>query len=223
MGERRVVTYSGWADVRYSGPAGSRTRRDRSVAGFWTKMPGLSKAPVCWSGMALQGFFSVPVFTDRCGVFQASGTVYPPPFNDYGDEVLITRDGYEATDGWAPGTTDVTQDFRLYQPLTVTAGEAVHLTIGPDNSLCGLEIEFRCRPIYIRAPTSGTVVLDTVPDDPGFAFWITVGGPSDVQYPFVGTTHNAVVVPAGSSVVIQVMLDWVSAPYGFTLRTSRIP
>ena len=59
VGERRVVTYSGWADVRYSGPAGSRTRRDRSVAGFWTKMPGLSKAPVCWSGMALQGFYSV--------------------------------------------------------------------------------------------------------------------------------------------------------------------
>ena len=30
-------------------------------------------------------------------------------------------------------------------------------------------------------------MLDTVPDDPGFAFWITVGGPSDVQYPFVGS------------------------------------
>jgi hypothetical protein len=176
---------------------------------------------VTWDGFA--GVYSDPVFTDGSGAFQVSAAVYPPPADDYGNEVVITRNGYEATDGWVPGTTDVTQDFLLYRPLTVTAGEAVHLTIGPDNSLCGWEIEFRCRPIHIRAATSGTVVLDTVPDDPGFAFWIIVGGPYDMQYPFVGTTHNAVLVSEGSSALIQVMTGWVSAPYGFTLKTSRIP
>ena len=166
------------------------------------------------------GFAGVPVFTDGSGAFQASAPVYPPPFHDYGDEVLITRNGYEDTDGWVDGTTDVTQDFRLYRPLTVTVGEAVHLTLGPDNSLCGFDLEFRCRPIHIQAPTSGPVVLDTVPDDPGNAIWINLGGPYDVQYPFVGLTHNTVEVPAGSSALIQVMVvGWVSAPIGFTLRT----
>jgi hypothetical protein len=175
-----------------------------------------------WDGFA--GVYFAAALTDGNGVFEVSAPVYPPPFHDYGDEVLITRNGYEDTDGWVPGSTDVTQDFLLYQPLTVTAGEAVHLTLGPDNSLCGFDLEFRCRPIHIVAPTSGIVELDIVPDDPGNVFWIIVGGPYDVTYPFVGTTHNTVVVSAGSSALIQVMVYWSSTPYGFTLTTtSRIP
>jgi hypothetical protein len=219
--DNHTTTPAAPSQVQTSSPAPVQTRQ---INGRVLDEDGKSiegARVVVWDGFA--GVYSAPVLTDGSGVFQASATVYPPPFHDYGDEVLISKNGYEGTDGWVPGTTDVTQDFLLYRPLTVTAGEAVHLTLGPENSLCGWEIEFRCRPIYIRAPTSATVVLDTVPDDPASAFWIFAGGPYDMQYPFVGTTHNAVLVSAGSSALIQVMTGWVSAPYGFTLKTSRTP
>jgi hypothetical protein len=210
------------SQVQTSSPAPVQTRQISGRVLDEDAKPIEGARVLVWDGSA--GVYSAPVLTDGSGVFQASATVYPPPFHDYGDEVSISKNGYEGTVGWAPGTTDVTQDFLLYRPLTVTAGEAVHLILGPDNSLCGLESEFRCRPIHIRAPTSGVVVLDTVPDDPGGVYWIIVGGPYDVTYPFVGTTHNGVLVSEGSSALIQVMEYWfAAAPSGFTLKTSRIP
>jgi hypothetical protein len=169
------------------------------------------------------GQFSAPVVTAGNGFYQASARVQLPPFHYFGTQALITRSGYEETDGWAPGTTDTTQDFRLYRPLTVTAGDAVHLAISPDNSLCGFELEFRCRAIHIQAPTSGTIALDTMADDPANVFWILVGRPVDIQYPFTGTTHAVISVTAGSSALIQIMRPWVIPTLQeFTLKTSRI-
>ena len=61
--------------------------------------------------------------------------------------------------GWAAGTGDTTQDFRLYRIISITAGETVHSALTSDNSLCGFEEEFRCRAVHVLVPSSGTLSI----------------------------------------------------------------
>src|SRR6266849_2110049 len=67
---------------------------------------------------------SSPAVTDGNGFYHTSATVPAPPSLTFGTEVTITKAGYEDTHGWAAGTGDTTQDFRLYRIMSITAGEA---------------------------------------------------------------------------------------------------
>ena len=177
------------------------------------------------AGATMTAYGSSPFVTDSSGSYHTSATVPPPPFHYFGTSVTIAKAGYEDTHGWAAGTGDTTQDFRLYRITSVTAGETLRLTLSSENSLCGLDDEFRCRAIHILVPSTGTLVLDTLTADPATPFWISLGGPADVHYPHQGVTHVTRSLTGGSTVLIQIMRPWqpLPTPLEFTLRTSLAP
>ena len=72
---------------------------------------------------------------------------------------------------WAPGQADVTQNCRLYRSMTLVAGEAARLAISPNNSVCtNDDAEFLYRMVHVTMPSSGTLLLDTIADDPSNTF-----------------------------------------------------
>jgi hypothetical protein len=180
------------------------------------------------SGMPLPGarveVFSAsssPAVTDGNGYYDLAAMLMVSG-HVFGTDVTITKAGYEDTHAWVPGLDDLTQDFRLYRIMNITAGQSVHLAITPDNSLCGFEEEFRCRTLHVVAPSSGTLVLDTIADDPSTAFWIVIGDRFNVQYPFRGVIHISVSMNEQSTATVQILRPWQAplAPQGFMLETS---
>jgi hypothetical protein len=162
-----------------------------------------------------------PVSTDGNGVYQTVVTALKPPFHYFGTDVTITADGFERTLGWDAGTGDTVQDFRLFRPLSIAAGVDTQLTLDANNSLCGLEDEFRCRPIHISAASgASSVTVETTTSDPANPVWLIVGGPTAVQYPFAGKTRVSVPVVSGSVSTVQVLRPWTTAPQMFVLRTT---
>jgi hypothetical protein len=163
---------------------------------------------------------TTPVRTDGNGEYHTVTTAFKPPFNYFGTDVTISADGFEETHGWAAGAGDTVQDFRLFRPLTIMAGAVLPLTLDSNNSLCGFEDEFRCRPIHIAAVSTSSVTVDAMSDDPANPVWLIVGGPLSVSYPFVGQTSVSVLVASGSTSTIQVLRPWTTAPETFVLHTT---
>lgn len=155
--------------------------------------------------------------SDDNGFYQVTARV-----NGDGNGLTITKTGYDKTYGWAEGTSDVRQNFYLYTPIPLTAGQEVHLTLTSDNSMCGLEDEFRCRAISILMQTDGKLAVDAVPDDPRETFSLSLGGPGDVNYPVGGNTTGAVGT-AGQTIAVEVLHGWNRSPAGVTIRTSLVP
>jgi len=164
---------------------------------------------------------SSPVVTDGNGYYDLAAALLVSG-NVFGNDVTITKAGYEDTHAWVPGLDDMMQDFGLYHVLTLAAGDSVHLAINPDNSLCGLDEEFRCRTIRVVMPSSGMLALETIADDPANAFWLAIGESFQFQYPFALRTQISTSMDAGSTVPVQVLRPWQAppAPQGFTLKTS---
>jgi hypothetical protein len=153
--------------------------------------------------------------TDGNGYFDLVASVasgaYPVNY------LTITKPGYDRTDTWVSGNRDERRDFHLYRPLNISAGVSTQVGLSDDNSLCGLDDEFRCRTVYIGIPSNGTLVMDTAANDSTGLYWLMIGDP---QYPFHGVTHLETPATAGSVVIVKVLRDW-SAPSGFaTLRTT---
>ena len=122
---------------------------------------------------------------------------------------------------WATVRTDVTQNFRLYRSA-LAAGESAHLAITPDNSACGEEGEFLCRKIHVTVPSSGTLVLDTIADDPSNTFGLSIG--DFVQYPVQNVIHLSRSVDTATTVVVLVVRPGnIAVAGGFTLKTAFAP
>ena len=100
--------------------------------------------PVPGARLAMFPSSSSPVVTDGNGYYDMAAALLVSA-QAFGNEVTITKAGYEDTHAWVPGLDDRMQDFRVYHVLTVAAGDSVHPAIDPDNSLCGFDDEFRCR------------------------------------------------------------------------------
>jgi hypothetical protein len=159
--------------------------------------------------------------TDSNGVYQM--VLDQPP--SYGTWGTVTHPLYEDTlkvVPWVPSQTDVTQNFPLYRTMTLAAGDSSHLAITPDNSLCVAdEAEFLCRKVHVTVPSSGTLVLDTIADDPANTFWLSVGvvpesGPS--------VTHVSTAIATATTVVVFVLRPRdVAIGGGFTLKTALAP
>jgi hypothetical protein len=162
------------------------------------------------------------VRTDANGAYQTMATAFKPPFHYFGTEVTITADGFEPTLGWAAGADDTVQDFRLFRPLTIAAGAAAHLTLDSNNSLCGLEDEFRCRPIHIVGAVSeaSRVTVEVTSDDPASPVWLIVGGPLAVSYPFTGQRRVSLQVVSGSVSTVQAVQPWTTASQAFVVQTT---
>jgi hypothetical protein len=137
----------------------------------------------------------------------------------------VTQTLYEDTVGevdWGPGPgLNVTQNFRLYRSVALAAGESAHLAITRDNSMCDPSDEpFFCRTVHVTVRSSGTLVLDTIADDPPNTFLLAIGDP-----PFQNVTHITRSIDTATTVVVLVGRLWYNAavPGGFTLKTALAP
>jgi hypothetical protein len=124
---------------------------------------------------------------------------------------------------WAPSQTDVMKDFRLYRSV-MAAGDSSHLAITRDNSEGGDEGEFLYRKVHVTVPSSGTLALDTIADDPSNAFSLTIGDLPD--YPV--QTHASRSIDRATTLVVVVsgppkMVGGVFRFGGFTLKTALTP
>lgn len=142
---------------------------------------------------------ATPVHTDSSGAYQAVLTVVKvgpaDPFYYAFTDVTITAPGFEETDTDAARTAETTtQDFRLFRPLTAP-GTDLHLHLDSNNSLCGIEGEFPCRPVHVSVPSGETVIVEVISDDPAQPAWLIAGKDS---YPLTGQTRLSL---AASSVV----------------------
>jgi hypothetical protein len=160
------------------------------------------------AGAVLAGLFlsAARFTTDGNGYFVMSAPLYA---GDNGTFVSITKPGYEDTLGWADARNDGRHDFRLFRPVTIVAGDTAHFTLNNDSSLCGSEGEYRCRSLHITAPTTGTLIIDTLASDGTGPSWLVIG---ETQYPFRGLTHLETAVGAGSTVTVHVYHTWPPAP-----------
>lgn len=156
-----------------------------------------------------------PVLTDSQGEYQTVVTALKPPFVYAGTSVTITgwSAGFGQTNGFAAGTTDTVQDFRLFRPLTLTPGTDLHLRLDSDNSLCGLEDEFRCRTVYVSGPAGAVVTVETIPDDPAQPAWLSNGIGSSVTS---GQTHLSFPTAA----ILQMFAPDSTAGVGFVIRAT---
>jgi hypothetical protein len=158
--------------------------------------------------------------TDGNGSYQLT---LDQPASWAGTHARVTQALYEDTAvvvPWLPSQTDVTQNFRLYRSVTLAAGESVHLAITPDNSWCTSdEVSFVCRIVHVTVPTSGTLVLDTIANDPSNTFWLSIG---DLEA-FQKVTHLSTSINTATTVVVRVLRPPNIAGGGFTLKTALAP
>jgi len=161
--------------------------------------------------------------TDGHGFYQLT---LDQPASWAGTHARVTQALYEDTAvevPWLPSQTDVTKNFRLYRSVTLAAGESAHLAITPDNSWCtGENLGFLCRTVHVTVPSSGTLVLDTIADDPSNTFWLSIG--DFVQYPVQNVTHLSRSVDTATTVVVLVVRPGnIAVAGGFTLKTAFAP
>ena len=159
--------------------------------------------------------------TDGNGLYQLT---LDQPASWAGTYASVTQALYEdtlrVTVPWAPDQTDVTKNFRLYRSVTLATGESAHLAITPDNSWCTSdETSFVCRIVHVTVPTSGTLVLDTIADDPSNTFWLAIG---DVDS-FQKVTHLSRSMDTATTVVVMVLRPDSIVGGSFTLETAFAP
>jgi hypothetical protein len=157
--------------------------------------------------------------TDGNGFYQMA---LDQPASWAGTHARVTQALYDDTAvvvPWLPSQTDVTQNFRLYRSA-LAAGESAHLAITPDNSWCTSdEVSFVCRIVHVTVPTSGTLVLDAIADDPSNTFWLSIG---DLES-FQKVTHLSTSTDTATTVVVRVLRPPNIDGGGFTLKTAFAP
>jgi len=159
--------------------------------------------------------------TDGNGFYQLT---LDQPASWAGTYASVTQVLYDDTQRvnvpWAPGQTDVTKSFRLYRSVTMAAGESIHLAITSDNSWCTSdEVSFVCRIVHVTAPTSGTLVLDAIADDPSNTFWLSIG---DLES-FQKVTHLSTSIDIAATVVVRILRPPHIAGGAFILKTALAP
>jgi hypothetical protein len=123
-----------------------------------------------------------------------------------GFEVAVQRAGFESSWYWATvSASDVTRNFRLHQPRTISAGDSARLSIILDDPACGFELEYRCRRVLVRSAATGTLTLEAVPDKSTVALGVVI---RDVQYPGSFVPQLSIRVEAGSETPVLVLLLW---------------
>jgi hypothetical protein len=132
----------------------------------------------------------------------------------------VSKDGYESTVVYViPGaTSNATKNIRLYSIRRVIVGDSVHLSLSPDDRMCGLENEFLCRRVHVMSPVNGTVTVTTKADDARVTFDLLAG---EISYPFRGTPTLVLQATAGADNAVDVLVFWNSyLPAFFTLTTA---
>jgi len=124
---------------------------------------------------------------------------------------------------WVPGHTDVTKNFRLYRSI-MAAGQSAHLAITRDNSNGGDNGEMFYRLVHVTVPSSGTLVVDAIADDPSNTFRVSIGDYPNYPVP----THVSRSIDTATTVVVMVAvcLNYCSESSmtgRFTLKTALAP
>jgi hypothetical protein len=105
----------------------------------------------------------------------------------------------------------------------MTAGQSAHFPLTSDNSRAGDNFEFLVRWVHITVPWSGTLVLDTIPNDPSNTCWVLRGDPPNPMQ------HVSISIDAATTIVVTVgvcdtdLCSVRSMTGGFTLKTALAP
>jgi len=182
-------------------------------------------APVPDATVALTGIESpVSASTDAAGFYTTSASVdtfYRPPLA----WVSIRRNGYEDLDNAAifTGLQDTTANFVTFRRTPIMAGVEVTLRVAFNGPLCGFDLEWPCRHLFVSAPVAGTLVLETTANASGSYFF----GP--ISYPVAAVTRQSLAVTAAQLVPVEILWNAAAMPFTpdrsatFSLRTSLQP
>jgi len=164
-------------------------------------------APISGATVTQPYSSSTPATTDVNGQYAIAARLTG---GDFGTFVWMSKPGYEDTHSFAAGSNDGRYDFKLYRPVTITAGSGIRMAITADNSMCGFDDEFRCRLLHVTTPTSGTLIVETAADNPADPLWVKLG--TDVDYPVTFVTSLRVPATAGDVVTLLVFRPWSPPP-----------
>jgi hypothetical protein len=178
--------------------------------------------------------------TDANGSYQLSYAKEAWPFGS--PLITVSKAGYE--DSTNPGIRspyggEATLTCRLYQIITIAAGEKAHLLIGQENSWVSYDGEWHwadgatdlypSRAVHVMMPSSGTLVLDLDADDSVGSFGLLRVG----NYQDPPPIHLRLPMNADSAVAVVVRTDadmrdagngfYYAVPRGVTLKTSLAP
>jgi hypothetical protein len=108
----------------------------------------------------------------------------------------------------------------VYRIVTITAGDSIELGIEPGDPPCGLEEEWLCRRVRVRAGSPGTLVADV---RSGASAQVTlVIGP--ISYPYIPATRLTRDIPAPTEIAIDILAWWtIRERVAFMLTTSLQP
>jgi len=133
-------------------------------------------------------------------------------------DARVDHPGYERHERYLSLVT-TPQDFMLRDIIRMVPGESLQLSVTPEDSLYGFDLEFRRRTVRVTAPANMRVEFEAIPDDPLFFAGIAFGVMP--TYPCCSSRHT-VTLPAGQEVSVHGLMGWGAArPQTFTL-TSRI-
>ena len=132
-------------------------------------------------------------------------------------EARVDHPGYERHERYL-NLVAAPQNFLLRDIIRMVPGESLQLSVTPDDSLYGFDLEFRRRTVRVTAPTHMQVEFEAVPDNPQFFEGIAVGVMP--TYPCC-SSRQIVTLPAGQEVSVHGLMGWgATQPRTFTL-TSR--
>lgn len=202
--------------ARTAGPNTSSQTYERRLSGRVLDENGspIPDATVVAYGFPAGGCCETPMppsVTDGSGGYQ---TVATESYQFDGTDVVINAPaaGFEETDGFVAGTSDTIHDFRLFRPLTLAPGTDLHLRLDSDNSVCGVEEEFRCRSVHVTGPAGATVTVTTISDDPTQVVWLADSASS----PYLRQTR----LSASPGTVVQMLVPWTTSGLSFVIRAT---
>lgn len=161
--------------------------------------------------------------TDARGSYQIEFEAMQDSIGSVG-YVGAQRDGYQRDGHILRPGTDILQNLRLYRIRRVTAGEAVAVTVLPNDPPCGFDDEWVCRIFRLTAASSGRlqVSLEKHTGGPSTGLEVSIAQPPGTPFRPICCSHEvSVPVSAGQEISVSVLAVWTTTEtHSFTLRTS---
>ena len=146
---------------------------------------------------------SLLIESDASGSFDVTTPVW-----QYGVGIWVEKPGFERAAHLAkvqPSDDEVRRDLRLHRVLRVAAGTSLRMSINPDDSLCGFDLEYLCRVVRITAASRGRIIVDAEPQRAAARFGLALA--DDLVFPSLSSAHLEQGVQPGAEVGVIVLLD----------------
>ena len=158
-------------------------------------------------GAALRFYSGPGVVTAASDSAGAYAVVLDRP--THGFDVWVEAGGHETASHFVAyrSSPEWVYDVRMHRIERMAAGNAVALSLKPDDPLCGFDLEYRCRKVRVTPESAGLMRLRVHADAPSTRAWLAVG---DVDYRTRVSASAEFQVSAGVEVVVSLLLDWTT-------------